>query len=233
MRISLLFFVLAFVVSGSAIELPETSALVTDEQSLSLLDRDFIFTQTSGAVPVPVGSAIAVLQQPDFLSRVQDEYADTLPPGESPEFTINQSSPTNWYFINAKRERTDITEAARFMTRDGVFDLAYYTEGRRFFGNYRALIHIRLSGSGEATDYQAAVYAYPENGISRFFARHLKLVERYFHSKTGEISEIALHIAARLCDTDSFGEEPIDFSQKETECNEGTAGETAGMGVTA
>jgi hypothetical protein len=199
----LIFTVLAVAVSGSSIELPETSALVTDDRSQLLLNRNFIFAQTKGAVPVPVGAAINMLKQADFLTRVQEEYANTLPPGKLPEFTVQQSSSNTWYFINARQERTDITEVAQCESGTGRFDLAYYTEGRRFFGFYQALIHVRLSGSGSSTDYTVAVYAYPENGLSRFFARHLNLVDKYFRSKTDEISGLAVQISTRLCNPES------------------------------
>jgi hypothetical protein len=183
-----------------SVDVSETVALVSaDAQSQALLDKKFIFAQTGGTVPVPIDSAIGMLQQPDFLTRVQDEYAGTLPPGARPEFTVQQSSSNTWYFINAYQERTDITEVAHGEAAPETFDLVYYTEGRRFFGFYQALIHVRLSAAGGATDYTVAVYAYPENGISRFFARHLNLVDKHFRSKTGEISALAVRIGARLC----------------------------------
>ncbi len=125
-----------------------------------------------------------------------------LPPGKRPEFTVQQSSSNTWFFINGNQERTDIAEVAGRLTGADTFDLAYYTQGRRFFGHYQALIHIRLTGAGDSTAYTVAVYAYPENGFSRFFARHLQLVEKYFRSKTSEISELAVQISTKLCDPD-------------------------------
>lgn len=200
MRRLLLLILIFSAIRAFPVDVSETVALVSsDMQSQALLDKKFIFAQTGGSVPVPVDSAIGILQQPDFLTRVQDEYANTLPSGKLPEFTVQQSSPNTWYFINAHQERTDITEVARHLRESGAFDLAYYTEGRRFFGFYQALIHVRLNSSGDSTDYTVAVYAYPENGLSRFFARHLNLVDKYFRSKTDEISALAVQISAQLC----------------------------------
>lgn len=199
MKIRLLFILLIPVLSLAAIELPETVALVSDDLSSTLLKKKFIFAETGGTVPVSIQSAVPVLEQPGFLTRVQEEYEKLLPPGKRPEFTVQQSSSNTWFYINQKQERTDITETASCMSGDGIFNLAYYTQGRRFFGFYQAVIHIRLAGTGDSTVYTVAVYAYPENGISRFFARHLQLVEKYFRSKTGEISALAVQISARLC----------------------------------
>jgi hypothetical protein len=182
-----------------AIEPPETAALVSDAPSRALLQERFIFAETGGTVPVRIDSAIAVLREPSFLTRVQEEYERLLPPGKQPDFKVQQSSSNAWFYINQNRERTDITQAAERLDSAGTFDLAYHTQGRRFFGFYQALIHIRLAGCGDSTGYTVAVYAYPENGVSRFFARHLQLVEKYFRSKTGEISELAVQLSTRLC----------------------------------
>lgn len=199
MRACLLLIMVALSMPVPAIELPETAALVTDDLSCGLLAKEFICAETVGTVPVNIQSAISVFQLPSFLTSVQEEYARILPPGKLPEFTVQQSSTNTWFFINGHQERTDITEVAGRMTAKDTFDLAYYTAGRRFFGFYEALIHIRLAGAGDSTSYTVAVYAYPENGFSRFFARRLNLVEKYFHSKTGEISELAVQISTRLC----------------------------------
>jgi hypothetical protein len=190
-------------VTTFALDRQETVALVTDDLSCGLLAKKIIFAGTGGTVPVNIESAISVLQQPSFLTSVQDEYARMLPPGNRPEFAVQQSSTNTWFFINGHQERTDITEVSRRMTGSDKFDLVYYTQGRRFFGFYQALIHIRLAGAGDSTSYTVAVYAYPENGFSRFFARHLNLVKKYFHSKTGEISELAVQISTRLCNPES------------------------------
>jgi hypothetical protein len=195
----LLLILLVPVLSLAAIQAPETSTLVSDDLSLVLLNKKFISAETDGTVPVPLRKAVDVLNHPDFLARVQNEYEKLLPPGKRPEFKVEQSPDGTWFYINKYGERTDIRQVAGQKTGTGSFDLAYYTQGRRFFGFYQALIHIRLTGTGDSTDYTVAVYAYPENGFSRFFARHLQLVEKYFRSKTGEISQLAVQISTRLC----------------------------------
>lgn len=207
MRTCLLSILLALAVPVMALELPETAALVSDDLSCALLKKEFILAETKGTVPVSIHSAISVLQQPAFLIRVQEEYEKLLPPGKRPEFRVQQSAINTWFYINKKQERTDITEVAGRMSGADTFDLAYYTQGRRFFGLYQALIHIRLTGGAESTDYTVAVYAYPANDFSRFFARHFQLVEKYFRSKTGEISELAVRLSTRLCNDEALTQE--------------------------
>ncbi len=200
LRVGICFLLfLALSVTAFALNIQETTALVDDDLSRDLLAKEFIFAETGGTVPVGIQSAISILQQPSFLTCVQEEYVKMLPPGQLPEFVIQQSASNTWFFINGHQERTDITEVAGRLTGQETFDLAYYTEGRRFFGFYQALIHIRLAGNGDSTGYTVAVYAYPENGFCRFFFRHLNLVDKYFRSKTGEISALAVRIGTRLC----------------------------------
>lgn len=207
MRGCLLFLFLALSVPAFALNALETRALISDDLSRSLLEKEVICAETDGTVPVSIQSAISVLQQPAFLTRVQEEYEKMLPPGRRPEFTVQQSATNIWFYINKKQERTDITEVASRQGGGDMFDLAYYTQGRRFFGLYQALIHIRLTGIGNSTKYTVAVYAYPENNFSRFFARHLQLVEKYFRSKTGEVSDVAVRISTRLCDDETLSHE--------------------------
>ena len=204
MRGWFLFILLVLSLPVFALNTPETKTLVSDELSCELLAKDYIFAETGGTVPVRMDLVIPALRDPAFLTHLQDEYEKTLPDGKRPEFSIQQSASNTWFYINQKRERTDITEVAERLNGTDTFDLAYYTQGRRFFGSYQALIHIRLTGTGNSTDYAVAVYAYPENGFSRFFARHLPLVERYFQSKTDEISGVAAQISTRLCSRESL-----------------------------
>ena len=199
MRVRLLSIWLMLSVPVFALNTPDTRALVSDDLSCALMEQEFIYAETGGMVPVNFCSAVSILQEPSFLDRVQEEYERTLPLGSRPEFTVQRSATNAWFYINKKQERTDIAEVGSRITGTETFDLAYYTQGRRFFGTYQALVHIRLARCGDETGYTVAVYAYPENGFCRFFARHLQLVEKYFREKTGEISETAVRISTRLC----------------------------------
>ena len=50
----------------------------------------------------------------------------------------------------------------------------------------------------DACTYKVIVYAYPENAVSRFFARHLGIAERYFHQKTKDITALSIAISKHL-----------------------------------
>lgn len=195
--ISVCVFALASTVLGG--KRLDTQRLVSDPLSCALLDRDYIYAETQGTVPVRFSSAISVFKQDDFLSRVQEEYGKILPVAQSPEFIIQQSATNVWFYINKKQERTDITEVAGGPSGTEAYDLVYYTAGRRFFGRYQALIHIHLARREDKTAYTVAVYAYPENGCCRFFVQHLPPVENYFRSKTGELTKTAVQLCAHLC----------------------------------
>jgi hypothetical protein len=199
---SVLILLLLTATVGAAVPLDalETRHLLSDATSLAVLNQKIIYAELRGRVNIPLPSAISVLQDPAFLTRAQEEYGRSLPPGTRPEFTVQQGATNAWFYTNKEGERTDITETARRIRGEDSLDLVYYTRGRRFFGEYQALIHIQLAGDGTETEYIVAVYAYPENGVSRFFARHFRLVERYFHGKTDEIAGLAVRLSARLCD---------------------------------
>ena len=146
---------------------------------------------------------MTVVERPGLLREVQEAYADLLGEGETPEFTIHQTSTNTYYYVNKDDERTDISEVVRGPEKAGTFDLVYYSFGKRFFGRYEAVIHIRLmQGPNDELRYVCTVYAYPENGFSRFFARHLGLVERYFNDKTEHMDGIISSIAGTLCQSD-------------------------------
>jgi hypothetical protein len=207
MRVHLLSVLLMLSAAVFALNTMETRALVSDKLSCALLEREFIYAETGGMIPVGFCSAMSVFQQTTFLTRVQEEYEKTLPSGKCSEFTVQQSATNTWFYINKKQERTDIKEVAGRVTGADTFDLAYYTQGRRFFGMYQALIHIRLARCGDETGYTVAVYAYPENGLCRFFAQHLPPVEKYFRDKTSEISETAVRISTRLCNSEALSQD--------------------------
>lgn len=178
---------------------PDTRALLTHEDSCALLSKKYIYAETGGAVPVCFDRALTVFREESFLSLVQAEYEKMMPAENSPEFVIEPCGPDAWFYVNRKGERTDLFETAARREGEDLFHLVYFSEGRRFFGLYQALIHIRLTRTAGTSAYHVAVYAYPENGVSRFVARRLNLVERYFRSKTDEISDLAVQISTRLC----------------------------------
>ncbi len=186
-----------------------TAALLPAGPSRALLEnKKPICCAAEGVVPVDYAQALKVFSHPDLMANVQRAYAEQVLDEEAPEFSIQQTSPVDYHYVNRKGERTDITEIMRAETTESTFDIIFYSAGRRFFGQYEALIHVQLLDCGEAgVGYTAAVYAYPENAVSRFFARHLGLVEKYFNKKTARMTDMITVISRCLCAEEAAKEE--------------------------
>ncbi|MBN2161967.1 MAG: hypothetical protein JXR25_08375 [Pontiellaceae bacterium] len=181
----------------------DTVVLLQNGSSKTLLEqKDPILAEAAGTVPVPFSKALVLIETPTLLNDVQNAYRGLMmDEGEEPEFTIQQNSTNTYFYVNRDGERTDITEVLRRRTAENAFDIVYYSKGERFFGDYQAVIHVQVSPSGATNStYAASVYAYPENAVSRFFARRLGLVKRFFKKKTAEMSGIITAITCSLCD---------------------------------
>ena len=180
----------------------DTLSLLEDGPSKSLLQRKKpIHAETAGSVPVDFDRALVVFGQPDLLQSIQDAYCELIAESDEPEFTIQQNSSNTYFYVNRKGERTDITEVLRKPTSDNTIDIVFYSAGERFFGDYQAVVHVQVVDDGEdGIRYTAFVYAYPENAFSRFFARRLGLVERFFKKKTAEMTGIITTITCNLCE---------------------------------
>ena len=183
----------------------DTLALLEPGPSLALLqNKKPIYAESGGQVPVSYGRVLTVLQQPDLMNNVQQAYSELIVEGEAPEFSIRQTSSNTYFYINRKGERTDVTELVRKQTSEENFEIVLYSAGERFFGRYEALIHVRIEAeAARQSRFSASVYAYPENAVSRFFARHLGLVERYFNKKTKQMTGMITTIACSLCDEEA------------------------------
>jgi hypothetical protein len=179
----------------------DTLSLLSPGTAKQLLENEkAIHATASGEVPVSFTQALDVLKQPDFMNSVQKAYVEKVIDDEKPEFSIIQTSTNAYHYVNRKGERTDVVELMRRQTRGDSFDIILYSWGKRSFGKYQAVIHVQVLADGKGQcRYDSSVYAYPENVVSRFFARHLGLVERYFTKKTKHLSEMIAVIACRLC----------------------------------
>ncbi|MBN2703388.1 MAG: hypothetical protein JXR23_04170 [Pontiellaceae bacterium] len=180
----------------------DTESLLEDGPAKALLQgKKPILADVSGNIAVEFDQALRVLKKDSLLQDIQAAYGELLPENEAPEFTIYTSSTNAYYYINKKGERTDIEEVVRRKTSDDSFEMVYYSYGKRFFGKYKAVIHvcIKRDMTSGMVMYDASVYAYPENAFSRFFARHLGLVEDYFEDKTDEMTGIITSISQSLC----------------------------------
>ncbi|MDZ8120195.1 hypothetical protein [Pontiella agarivorans] len=192
----------AVLLCGISVRALETLPLLPDGASKTLLEsRNPIYCETEGRVPVDYAQALKVYAHPDLLVNVQAAYSEHVLKEGAPEFSIQQTAEKKFHYVNRKKERTDISEIFRRETSDTTFDIILYSSGKRFFGNYQAVIHVQLLDCGDAgVGYVASVYAYPENAVSRFFSRHLGLVEKYFNKKTGHLTEMITVISRSLCE---------------------------------
>jgi hypothetical protein len=166
-----------------------------------VLSQHYIFITGKGSVGVAYEDALRMLEREDLLSSVQSAYQDLLEEGETAEFEIKQVEPGTYQYVNQKGQTTHIVELMRERQEDGSTELLLYSKGVRGFGSFQSLTHVRVHSDVEAKDqsvWQVEVYAYPENSMSRFFARNLGIARRYFHSKTKEISVLATEICLHL-----------------------------------
>jgi hypothetical protein len=177
-------------VAANALAL-DTAALLDDPAMAALLSKKCICTEAYGVLPVRFDTAIGLLRRPDLIRRIQTECG----------FPITETGGRAYYYLNEKNQRTDIRELCRRQTSASTFDLVYYAAGKRFFGKYEVLIHIRAIDAGAAgTLYTATIHAYPHNPPLRFFARSFGTVDRYFQRETRIIARVATRLCEGMCE---------------------------------
>lgn len=188
--------------SHAASALDTAARIGADAAAKRVLAHNPIRVETRGQVSVPYANAVKMFSSPTLLADVQVEYARLLPPGQQPEFVITQTDSNGYFYVNRSGEQTVIRELHRGEHEGPITEVLFYAKGRRFFGEFEAVIHIGAVPENEGIGYTARVFAYPENSISRFFARHLRLVQLFFHRKTAEIETLAVRISQGLTRTD-------------------------------
>ncbi len=188
---------LLWVFSAGALE---TLPLLEKGPALTLLEKKkSIEANVSGSVDVGFERMLALYESPSMVLRIQQVYRDYVVGDEGVEFEIEEVEPRRYAYVNRKGEQTVVEEVHRARSNAGGFDLILYTAGQRFFGAYEAVIHIQLQrGDGEKSEYRAAVYAYPKNSLSRFFGRHLGLVEGFFKRKTVEMEALTVEVCGYM-----------------------------------
>jgi hypothetical protein len=170
-------------------------------KAAAVLTNHFIRVDASGRVDTAFDAARAIFCDEGAFQTIQAEYARMLPEGETPEFVVQRISPTDYYYVNRKGQRSEVTELYRRGPTDTDVEVVYHVKGRRFFGGFQALVRVVVSKrDAGGLEWRAAVFAYPESAAPRFFARHLGIVGRYFRSKTDDVSELFIRIGRRLCD---------------------------------
>lgn len=199
-RHAILFTVIALAWAAGRSFALDTAAMV-DGHAAKLLEKKCIRTESSGVLPARFDAVVRYLSKPDLIQHIQGEYRRSVSRDGTIDFPIVGTGNGTYYYINEKNQRTDLLELCRSQTSDSTFDLVYHAAGKRYFGKYEVLIHIRVIDAAPAgTIYLASVYAYPHNGPVRFFARHFGTVERYFQRKTRIIARVSKKICIGMND---------------------------------
>ena len=170
-----------------------------DPAAMTVLTNDYIKVSLDGCLAMDFDTALDILQRPDLLDEAQRAYAELLPEGETAEFQVQRMTTNRFYYINRKQQRADVAELYRGQSSQDLLEMVFHSRGKRFFGPFQALIHIRTKRTGsENVDYTVDVYAYPERAAPRFFSRHLRLLERVFRSKSRDVRRMLTGICKHL-----------------------------------
>jgi hypothetical protein len=163
-----------------------------------LLERKVVTLQATGRAALAYEIALDMIRADDFLHALQVAYAEMLPEGQSPEFTVQQTAPGKYAYVNRDGEHTTITEIHREI-HPGHIDLFIFSTGDRFFGSFEALtaITVKSTDVDHEVDWAVRVYAYPRNVLSRLVAR-TGVVNRFFRSKTHDITQLAIQIGTYM-----------------------------------
>lgn len=209
MKIALATIILFHAVAVHALD---TAALL-DGSAAALLEKNCIRTDIGGMLPVRFGSAINLLGQPDLILYIQEGYWASISKDEPSGFPIVETESGAYHYVNEKNQCIDLFELHRKQTTDRSFDLIYLAKGKRYFGKYEVLIHIRaIDAAPLGTLYIAEIHAYPRNVALRFFARRFGTVERYFEHKTRLIARLSNKICINLEDTPAFVYQPANLA---------------------
>ncbi len=166
----------------------------------SVLTNRYILLEAEGDVAIDFRLARRAFDRDDLLAAVQQEYSRQLPEGETPEFSIEQTRPGHYAYVNRKGRTSEITELLRTRAPGGI-NLVLHARGERFFGWFQSLVVVHTHPVDKTrSGYRVRVYAYPERGVSRFLARHLPMVDWYFRRKTRSITKLATDICIALCE---------------------------------
>jgi hypothetical protein len=176
-----------------------TASYLDSPHYQSVLEAHHILINGDGDIDVSYAEARNLFLQENILDAVQQAYAQLLEDDEKPEFVIEQHGDRRWSYVNKDGQYSEIIELHRHIKENEPARLVLYAEGERFFGNFRAVIKVNVQEiNATSCRYGVTVYAYPENSVSRFFARHLGIAERFFRYKTKEITDLTVRICKAL-----------------------------------
>jgi hypothetical protein len=187
--------------------LPENVA--SQKLAQRVLDQNYLLITGNGKVEVVYEQVLEILQQPNLLEIGQQAYADLQENGKKPSLVIREEKPGVYSYSRKEEGKTIIAEVYRGRDSEGNMELITYSKGERSFGPFQALSHITLSPHAELADtttWSVQVFAYPENGFSRFFARAFGIAQRKFNKKTEDISKMITDISVHIIENQQVHE---------------------------
>lgn len=171
-----------------------------DPDVSGILSNNCIVVTANGRARADFVDLVAVNGRPDLLEAIQREYAAMLPDGEKPEFKVEETAPGRFFYLNRKNQESHVRELLRAVEPDGKLHAVYCVSGERFFGEFRALVHVVIEPAGpDEVRYAVEVQAWPHNRFSRMLARGLHIaIESFFRQKTGFMTGLVLDLCSRL-----------------------------------
>ncbi|QHI70034.1 hypothetical protein [Tichowtungia aerotolerans] len=186
----IIWFLLAAAVFGDGLD--------SHAPSQKLLSRDPIRLTGGGRVELSFEDAVGILDRKDLLAAIQRGYSAVLPKGKTPEFTVTQTGPGTYHYVNRHGQETAVEQVSLETVSGEHAEIALYSEGRRFFGNYQSLCCVTVTPAGEGqVDYSVTVYARPESAAVRIFAR-LTPAELYFRHKLKEMTGLVIDVCNQI-----------------------------------
>jgi hypothetical protein len=181
-----------------------------------LMEEPVIHIATGGSAEMSFEDTCRLLNREDLLTALQQGYAAVSLNNEPPEFVITQTGPTFYHYVNRHDQETRIEEVSRHLVERDRIVVAYYTEGKRWFGTFRSICQIVIVPQGsERVDYSVSVYAYPESRTIRFVSK-MAPVKRFFRSKTDEMTSLGMDICEWMVSEEARNEAKLaEFTTEE------------------
>ncbi len=171
----------------------------------SLIQKECIYLETEGKTEMPLEMVSSLLERPDILETIGGVYESMQTEGKAREFRVKKVAEGKYTYVSRKNQETGIEEVARVFVQDEKALVAYLGKGHRFFGAFQVLVQVELTPALDSgSKYNVCVYAYPDSGTIRLFAK-IPGVEGYFKRKTTEITELALSICHMMYEQENAG----------------------------
>ncbi|QBG47645.1 hypothetical protein EGM51_09660 [Verrucomicrobia bacterium S94] len=176
-----------------------TAELVNNPDAEAVLTRNCIRLGTAEILPIKFKTAVTVLNNPDLVTAVQDEFARSVSENGTVDFPVFEIGEHRYYYINEYGNRTDITELYRKQTDETTYDYIVMAGGKRKFGYYDVIIHLRITDLDDlGILYSVKVHAWPHSWFTRT-ANRIGLTRSYFKNNMQFISWVARKVAIGLC----------------------------------